>query len=100
MKYNHIIRILAMFAFLLAVIGVTMTFTGCGASTPTEGGRQLYDGARVFDRMVGVLPDGTVIKGEVDSWLDFDDCDQIQVTVNGDTYLFHSSNVVLIKERD
>ena len=39
-----------------------------------------------------------VVEGKIDSWTDYEDGDQIQVTINGVTYLVHSSDVVLIKE--
>lgn len=42
------------------------------------------------------LPDGTVVAGEVESWRDFEDGDQLQITINGVTYLTHATNVVLI----
>ena len=40
--------------------------------------------------------DGSVVEGEVESWRDYDDGDQLQVTINGVTYLTHASNVVLM----
>ena len=96
MKNSFIIRIIAVFLFLLAVIGMTMVFTSCEASA--SGGPQWFDTAYRFDRVIAKLPDGTVIDDKVDSWLDFEDGDQLQITVDGDTYLLHSTNVVLIKE--
>ena len=42
------------------------------------------------------MPDGSVGEGEVESWRDYDDGDQLQVTINGVTYLTHASNVVLM----
>ena len=51
-----------------------------------------------FDRAIISLPDGTVIDGKVQSWKDFEDGDQIQVRVNGVTYLVHSGDVALIAE--
>lgn len=44
------------------------------------------------------LPDGSVISGKIESWKDYDDGDQIQVKIDGTTYLVHSVNIVLIKE--
>ena len=35
------------------------------------------------------------IEGEVTSWRDYKNGDQLQVTVDGVTYLTHSSNVIL-----
>lgn len=41
------------------------------------------------------MPDGSTIKGKCDSWRDYEDGDQIQVTIDGITYLTHATNVVL-----
>ncbi|MBQ7848994.1 MAG: hypothetical protein IJ343_04650 [Clostridia bacterium] len=60
------------------------------------GNRALIDTHFTFTRAMVALPDGTFVEGPVDSWRDFDDGDQLQVTINGVTYLTHSSNVVLI----
>ena len=65
-------------------------FAGCN--------KQIWDTTYKFDKAIVYLPDGTVVSGNVDSWTDYDDGDQIQVKINGVTYLVHSSNVVLIKE--
>jgi hypothetical protein len=43
------------------------------------------------------MPDGEIIEGQVESWRDFTDGDQIQVKVNDDVYLVHSSDIVLRK---
>lgn len=45
------------------------------------------------------LPNGETVIGEVESWTDFEDGDQIQVKVNGITYLTHATNVVLIDKQ-
>ena len=44
------------------------------------------------------LADGTVVEGKVQSWLDFEDSDMIQVRINDETYLTHSMNVTLISD--
>ena len=41
---------------------------------------------------------GETVEGKVSSWTDFEDGDQIQVKIDGKTYLVHSSNVVLISK--
>jgi hypothetical protein len=53
-----------------------------------------------FDRAILHLPDGEIVEGPVDSWRDYEDGDQIQVTIYGVTYLAHSTDVVLISEND
>lgn len=40
------------------------------------------------------MPDETIIEGKLDSWNDYDG-DQLQVKIDGVTYLVHSANVVL-----
>lgn len=44
------------------------------------------------------MPDGSVVSGKVSSWRDYEDGDQIQVVIDGVTYLVHSSNIVLMNE--
>ena len=40
------------------------------------------------------------VEGKVDKWTDYEDGDQIQVTINGVTYLTHASNVTLVYDPD
>ena len=69
-----------------AILAVSLT--GCN--------RQIADFTYAYDKAIISLPNGEVIEGEVDSWLDFEDGDQIQVKIDGVTYLVHSSNIALI----
>lgn len=77
---------------LICILAMTavVTLTACN--------RQLVDTTWKYDRAIITLPDGTVIEGAVDSWKDYADGDQIQVKIDGTTYLVHSSNIVLIDE--
>ena len=43
-------------------------------------------------------PNGEIIEGKVTSWLDFDQSDTVQITMNGKTYLTHYMNVCLIDD--
>lgn len=61
------------------------------------GNRQIIDTAQRFDHAMIKLADGEIVEGMVDSWRDYENSDQIQVTINGITYLIHSMNVTLIK---
>lgn len=74
------------FAVILLVIVVTMS--GCN--------RSLLDTHFTFDEAIVRMPDGTVISGSVSDWHDYEDGDQLQVTIDGVTYLTHASNVALI----
>lgn len=74
--------------FVLAMILFILVASGCN--------RQIADFTYKYDRACLALPNGQVVEGKVDSWLDFEDGDQIQVKINGVSYLVHSSNVALI----
>jgi general stress protein CsbA len=60
--------------------------------------KQLIDTTYNFDKAIVSLPNGEVIEGKLTSWKDYENSDQIQVKIDGKTYLVHSTNVVLIKE--
>ena len=77
-------------AVLLAVI---VLLTVCLLSACNK---QMVDLTYSYERAVLSLPNGEIIEGKVSSWTDFEDGDQIQVRIDGKTYLVHSSNVVLI----
>ena len=73
---------------LIAAMILAFALAGCN--------RQVFDMTYKYDKAVVSLPDGTVVKGKVDSWRDYEDGDQIQVKVDGVTYLVHSANIALI----
>ena len=79
-------------ATLIILMLVVATLVSC------EYNYQILDTTYSFDRAIISLPNGEIVDGKVDSWLDYEDGDQIQVKINGVTYLVHSSDVVLIKE--
>lgn len=64
----------------------------------SHGNRQLIDTQYRFNRAIIKLPNGEVVDGNVSSWLDYDDSDTVQVTIDGKTYLTHYANVCLIHE--
>ena len=76
-------------ALVLALI-LTILMTGCN--------KQMVDLTYSYERAVLSLPNGEVIEGKVSSWTDFEDGDQIQVRIDGKTYLVHSSNIALISD--
>lgn len=79
------------FKTIIIALIAAMTLAGCG-------NRALFDTTYTFDRAIISLPDGTIIDGKVQSWTDYEDGDQIQVKIDGTTYLVHSSEVALIAE--
>ena len=79
-------KIIAMLLVLVMVVGL---LAGCGNKT-------MLDTTYRFDRAIIQLPDGTIVKGKVEKWTDYEDGDQLQITIDGVTYLVHSSQAVLI----
>lgn len=74
---------------LLAMMAILAMLAGCG-------NKQVFDTTLRFDRAIISLPDGQVVSGNVQSWTDYEDGDQIQVKIDGTTYLVHSANIALI----
>ena len=81
-----------MIVILLALVLVLggMVFVGCN--------KQMVDLTYSYEYAIIGLPNGEVVEGRVSSWTDFEDGDQIQVKIEGKTYLVHSSNIVLISD--
>ena len=77
-------------ALLLALVCGVMLLAGCN--------KQMVDMTYSYEYAIIGLPNGEVIEGKVSSWTDFEDGDQIQVKIDGKTYLVHSSNIVLISD--
>lgn len=77
------------FVIILAIV-ICFSIVGCN--------KQLLDTTYSFDKAVLILPNGEVVEGKVQSWADFEDGDQIQIKIDGKSYLIHSSNIVLISE--
>ena len=75
---------------LVLALTLMILMTGCN--------KQMVDLTYSYERAILSLPNGEVIEGKVSSWTDFEDGDQIQVRIDGKTYLVHSSNIVLISD--
>ena len=78
------------FTALLLALVLLLCLAGCN--------KQMVDLTYSYERAILSLPNGEVIEGKVSSWTDFEDGDQIQVRIDGKTYLVHSSNIVLISD--
>ena len=76
-------KILTVCVFALAGI---MPMTGCN--------KQVVDLTYSYSWTQLKMPDGTIVEGKLNSWDDYEG-DQLQVKIDGVTYLVHSSNVVL-----
>lgn len=77
-------------ALIVSAIALAMSLSGCN--------KQVVDLTYSYDRAIISLPNGEIIDGKVQSWTDYEDGDQIQVKIDGVTYLVHASQVVLISE--
>ena len=75
---------------LVLLITLALGIAGCN--------KQMVDLTFSYERAILVLPNGEVVEGRVTSWTDFEDGDQIQVKIDGKTYLVYSSNIVLISD--
>ena len=80
---------------VIILVALVVLF-GCIATGCTN--KQLMDLTYSFEYAMIGMPNGEVVEGRVDSWTDFEDGDQIQVKIDGKTYLTHSTNVVLVSK--
>jgi hypothetical protein len=77
---------------ILAIICLSMiVLSGCG-------NQQIFDITYKFNYAEIMKSDGTIIKGKVDTWKDYEDSDMVQVVIDGVTYYTHGSNVLLIAD--
>lgn len=104
MKNKKSVRIAKMGTALIVAVIIAI-FVGCACFNVSPGqiadfgfNKQLIDPTYEFNRGIVKLPNGQIVEGKVQSWTDFEDGDQIQVKIDGKTYLAHSANVVLIDE--
>ena len=80
-------KIIVLLLVIIVALSVTV-LAGCN--------KQMVDLTYSYEYAIIGLPNGETVEGKVSSWTDFEDGDQIQVKIDGKTYLVHSSNVVLI----
>jgi major membrane immunogen (membrane-anchored lipoprotein) len=78
-------------AIILSTLMLIAMLTGCG-------NKDMWDTNYTYDKAIISMPDGTILEGKISNWTDYEDGDQIQVTIDGKVYLVHSSNIVLINE--
>lgn len=74
---------------MICAISAMMIFTGCN--------KQLIDTTYKYDYAIISLANGEVVEGKVESWNDYEG-EQIQVKIDGKTYLVNSVNIDLISE--
>jgi uncharacterized lipoprotein NlpE involved in copper resistance len=73
----------------ILALGMALSLAGCG-------NRQMIDLTYSYKYAIISLPNGEIVEGKVDSWKDFEDGDQLQITVDDVTYLVHATDAVLM----
>ena len=73
---------------IVLVMIMAVSLIGCG-------NQQLFDATYTFDYAIIEMPNGEIVEGKVDSWNDYEG-EQLQIKIDGVTYLTHSENVVMI----
>ena len=74
-------------AAILVAMMTMCALAGCNYNT--------LDTTYTYRYAIIALPDGTIVKGEVEKWKDYEG-EQLQVTINGQTYLTSSFNCVMM----
>lgn len=77
---------------LVTLIVGSILMIGAFAFQTFNGNRTIIDTKFYYDYAIVQLADGSIIEGKVDSWRDYEG-EQIQVTINGETWLVHSANI-------
>lgn len=75
----------------ILALGMVFTMSACG-------NRQMIDLTYSYKYAIISLPNSEIVEGKVDSWRDFEDGDQLQITIDGVTYLVHSTDAALMTE--
>ena len=82
-------------AIIVLMLIFALCLTGCQIGNRKIG----FDTTQTFHWAIIQLGNGELIEGSVDSWRDFEESDVVQITIKGNTYLTHYSNVILSTER-
>lgn len=78
--------------WIIILVGVSLS---CMA---ISNNKQIVDTTWSYERGIISLPNGEIIEGKIESWKDYENSDQIQVKIDGNTYLVHSSKITMISE--
>ena len=76
------------FVICIMIIVLACLLLGCN--------KQIIDLNYSFNYAIIELPNGDIVEGEVQSWTDYEDGDQIQLKIDDVVYLVHSADVALI----
>jgi hypothetical protein len=77
--------------FIIAIVLSALLLTSCNQA--------MFDTTYKFDRAIIKISEEQIIEIQVKTWQDYENSDTVQIMdTNGNVYLTHYSNVVLIKE--
>ena len=76
---------------LVIFVVAAVLLTGCN--------KQMVDTTQKYEYAIIQMPGGYHVQGDVQSWRDFKDGDQLQVKINGVTYLTSANNVLLMTSK-
>lgn len=76
-------------AAVAAVLASGAMLAGCNM--------MIVDTVYKYDYAYILLPDGTCVQGKVDKWTDYADGDQLQIVIEGVTYLTDTTRAVLVQ---
>ena len=82
---------------IMVMLVLLAAIASCGGASPGYH-REFYDTTWNFNYCYIYIGGEKLVEGQVDSWLDFENSDMIQVKVEGKIYFTHSSNVVLVNQ--
>ena len=79
---------------LATILGIGLILGMCSC-----GNQDMFDTTYTFNKAIIKLPNGEIVEGKVESWTDMSDYQtQMQIKIDGVTYLTDINNVVLIAE--
>lgn len=78
--------------FVIMIFTLVLILSSCG-------NKALFDTTYKFNYAIVEFPGGNVEKINIKNWTDYEDGEQIQITASdGNTYLVHAANCVLVAE--
>ena len=78
---------------IICVVACLMMLVGCMALCSC-GNYKMFNTTFTYSWAQIKLPNGTIIEGKVDNWTDYEG-DQLQITIDGTTYLVHAANAIM-----
>lgn len=80
---------------LFALLTVLLVFSLSGCQENKDYGSIIWD-SQGYNFAIIELQNGEIVEGPIEKWRDFEDGEQLEVTINGTVYLTNSINCTLI----